>query len=301
MKTPSSRPKLSRQDIERVLSAKKVLLKKHPVILVGIRGYYEDTFGKPGQNDRGFYDDAAFWITKDSFLSFNYNTDPSRFREGVGVGSQKGMAVLKLGVWMYQRGPHKGYAAFRQAQAVTVQRDKRGGGSYEDTGWFGINIHRGGVGTTSSEGCQTLPVSQWVEFKTHGYNELTKKNVEVFPYILITNDELNKILGQSQSVINEPLPPTPPETPSVSHSFKRGDTGEGVKNIQSLVNDFRSYLSLEPLLEDGDFGIKTESAIKHFQNIMALKVDGIVGPKTLRALQMTPTPSIERLEPLDAD
>ncbi|MBL0317209.1 MAG: hypothetical protein IPP69_16150 [Flavobacteriales bacterium] len=58
---------------------------------------------------------------------------------------------------------------------------------------FGINIHRGGRTTTSSEGCQTIPPDQWT-----GFYELAKSearriygdqwNKVVIPYILI--DEL---------------------------------------------------------------------------------------------------------------
>lgn len=47
--------------------------------ITGIRGYYKNTMGKPGENDRKLYDDAIFLMGKDDFLAFNANTDPSAF------------------------------------------------------------------------------------------------------------------------------------------------------------------------------------------------------------------------------
>jgi hypothetical protein len=56
--------------------------------------------GKPGVNDRGLYDDAIFIDSADGFTSFNgSNTDPSKRREGIGTGSQKGVAKVKAGAW----------------------------------------------------------------------------------------------------------------------------------------------------------------------------------------------------------
>jgi len=159
--------------------------KKYPCVLLGIRGYYLNTMGVKGKNDRGIYDDAAFWITPTAFVSYNFNTDPRTYRKGKGTDeSTKGMAVLKNGTWLYQMGLHKGYQAFRQAEEVIVVRDGETE-NYEDKGWFGINIHRGGINTTSSAGCQTLPVAQWDSFKNTGYDQLKLHNQKKFPYVLV--------------------------------------------------------------------------------------------------------------------
>jgi len=137
----------------------------HPFFIVGVRGYYRDTMGAAGANDRGIYDDALFLASPLAFASFNANTDPSGVRKGAGKGAGKGMAVLKPGLWRAHRfGMHRGkYMALVQSGGpVTVIRD--GSPPYPDTGLFGINIHRGGYGTTSSLGCQTIYPTQWPAF-----------------------------------------------------------------------------------------------------------------------------------------
>ena len=102
--------------------------------------------------------------------------------------------MLKPGVWRYQKGKHKrnspfGYMAFVQAAPVTVVRDQKG----EDTGFFGINIHAGGIGTTSSLGCQTVYKLQWLEFRSLVYAEMAKANVTKIPYVLVTEEERRQI------------------------------------------------------------------------------------------------------------
>ena len=76
------------------------------------------------------------------------------------------MASLKPGLWpVYRFGLHGKSQYFALCQTggkVTVVRD--GEPDYEDTGYFGINIHRGGYNTTSSLGCQTIHPTQWDSF-----------------------------------------------------------------------------------------------------------------------------------------
>lgn len=145
-------------------SAAEKLLAAHGVkapALLGRRGYYRDSMGEKGKNERGIYDDAIIVIGPDFYRSFNANCDPSR--------SRPGMAVVAPGVWDYKLGIHNiskdpalhpHYEALVQAAPITVIRDGQG----KDTGYFGINIHKGGFTTTSSEGCQTVFPTQWSEF-----------------------------------------------------------------------------------------------------------------------------------------
>lgn len=70
-------------------------------------------------------------------------------------------------------------------------------------------------------------------------------------------------------------------------SLKRGDNNEKVKKLQESLKK----AGFDPGAADGDFGLRTEIAVKHFQNSQGLLPDGIVGSKTLEALN-TATGSI---------
>lgn len=198
---PNSRPQMGKADVEKILKAKGIDRKAFPVCVLAVRGYYLNSMGKKGENDRGIYDDAVFVDSPTLFVSCNWNTDPSSYRKGRGKGSQKGMASLKVGVWDYQIGPHKGKSpACRQAQAVTVVRD--GSPDYEDTGWFGINHHWGGRGT-SSLGCQTAPPNQWPSYINPLVAELKRYSQKVFKYVLIDEAERVSILASNESPKSE--------------------------------------------------------------------------------------------------
>jgi peptidoglycan hydrolase-like protein with peptidoglycan-binding domain len=66
---------------------------------------------------------------------------------------------------------------------------------------------------------------------------------------------------------------------------QRGSTGDAVRGVQEEFQ-FRN-LSGDPhkgVQIDGDFGPKTEDAVRDFQQALAISVDGVVGPVTWRAL-----------------
>ncbi len=199
---PKGRPKLPAVDVRKLAQANGVEIPRHgKVAVLHIRDYYLDTIGKPGKGDRNTYDDASWIILADRCIAFNFSTDPSAYR--------RGMATLVSPVSWIIPGKHKilspsGYAAFRQFRNVKVVRDDFG----EETGYFGINLHRGGVLGTSSEGCMTVPPLQWKEYRDTIYRALgvTEKMVlanpsgipgKEFQQILVTKSEAEKLLGRA--------------------------------------------------------------------------------------------------------
>lgn len=153
-----------------------------PVFLVGVRGYYLDTMGAPGKNDRGIYDDAIVLVSPSAYMTVNANCDPSVFRPGI--------ASLVPGLHWYKKGYHGishpggGYPAFRPAssdESVPVTRDGQPGVSKG----IAINIHRGSLKSTSSLGCQTVYPPQWAAFQSTVYAELDRNAQKRLPYILL--------------------------------------------------------------------------------------------------------------------
>lgn len=162
---PANRPQLSKADLLAQIELTHPDFKMPEFFICGIRGYFEDSMGEKEKNDRNIYDDAIFLVGKDDFIAFNGNTDPAAFKLQI--------ASLKPGIWpVYKFDLHKGQylALCQRAGNVTVNRDGKG----EDTGMFGINIHKGGTWGTSSLGCQTIPAEQWGQFIAAAI-ELAKK------------------------------------------------------------------------------------------------------------------------------
>jgi lysozyme len=178
---PPSRPQQAKSKTQALLTKARV---DDAVALVGIRGYYRDSMGEVGKNDRGIYDDAIFLVSPNAYATFNANTDPSVKRQGI--------AVLKPGVHRYRKGKHGlskpggGYPALRPAnpaEALPVTRDGEG-----DSMGIAINIHKGGFRTTSSEGCQTIYPSQWESFISLVYSEMDRAGQKTIPYLLVEEE-----------------------------------------------------------------------------------------------------------------
>lgn len=78
-----------------------------------------------------------------------------------------------------------------------------------------------------------------------------------------------------------PLAPAPPTIPALSSYLRVGSTGDLVKKVQEALGS-----SL--VVGDGVFGHMTEEAVEKYQTAHNLIADGIVGPKTLAAMGLTP-------------
>jgi hypothetical protein len=195
---PKDRPKLSQIALRALITG--IDRAKYPIVVVGVRNYYlsvaqaNDDKQAPGVAARDMYDDAIFLDTLTMTLNFNANTDPTRYKAGSGTGDTKGMASLNPGTWYaHQFGIHHNeYPALIQIGGkVNVTRD--GNPPYQDSGFFGINIHKGGWGITSSEGCQTIYPGEWSDFINNATNEAIRLfgganyKSRVVPYLLIEN------------------------------------------------------------------------------------------------------------------
>ena len=176
---PNSRPQQAKEKTLSMVIKSGIVDR---VALVGIRGYYSQTFA-PSGNQRGIYDDAIILLSPSVHATFNANTDPSVHR--------KGIAVLKTGIHRFRKGNHGiskpggGYPALRPANAkeeLPVTRDGIG----DDMG-IAINVHKGGYNTTSSLGCQTIYPPQWEGFINLVYSEMTRYEQKTIPYLLVDN------------------------------------------------------------------------------------------------------------------
>jgi hypothetical protein len=195
---PNARPQATLAEVENWIKSFVFERSKYPLFIVGFRGYYAKSMGDPTKNDRNIYDDAAFIISPNIFRSFNFNTDPSAVRKGQGTGDQKGMLSLKANeiYFAHKFGFHKNkYLALVQRMGlVKGLRDGIEIEQYPVEGSFGANIHKGGMFNTFSEGCQTVPPTQWEEFINLIVSEAKilfadKWDQVVIPYILIDKKE----------------------------------------------------------------------------------------------------------------
>jgi lysozyme len=163
---PPARPRLGYADLMTRVRPLGLDPVRDPLFVVGMRGYYRDTMGVAGANDDGVYDDAIFLVSPSFFGAYNANTDPSESHKGHGFSPRtRGTARLQTGLWrVYRFARHSGryLALCQRGGPVTVMR--AGDPDYPHTGMFGINIHKGGVKSTGSAGCQTIHPGQWDGF-----------------------------------------------------------------------------------------------------------------------------------------
>ena len=175
---PSKRPSYTREQARALLS--DFNLSKEPVVILGFRGYYLDSLGEKGKNDRGIYDDAIIITSDMCHSTYNANTDPSLHKSGI-ASLVPGKYLYALGVHGLSKPKEQRYEALVQAGPVVVARDD---GESEE-GWLGINIHKGYNTTTGSAGCQTIAPDQWQAFLETIKQQLVFYKKTVVTYLLL--------------------------------------------------------------------------------------------------------------------
>jgi hypothetical protein len=86
--------------------------------------------------------------------------------------------------------------------------------------------------------------------------------------------------GAPTTAAKTPVTPTQPVLAAPTATLKPGDQGAAVKVLQRAL----AHLGYSPGKIDGQYGPSTVDAVTRFQRAGGLTADGILGPKTLRAL-----------------
>ncbi|MFP2930943.1 peptidoglycan-binding protein [Pyxidicoccus sp. 3LG] len=145
-------------------------------------------------------------------------------------------------------------------------------------------------------------------------NVQTIKNMDVGT---TGNDYSNDVWARAQELAphfggasgaDRPSAPNRPSAPSrpsgdrnvlSGQTLKEGSSGQAVKTLQKSLEK----LGYELGAVDGEFGPRTEAAVKRFQTKHNLEADGIVGPKTRQAMEKAldraaqPKPQGDSFEP----
>jgi hypothetical protein len=132
----------------------KVMTRKNHAVFSNSKGHDLNIVGiRTSSMEEERFNDwlTVFYVFDDvwNYFAFPVTTDPGTFycKNPLSV---KGTAVLKPGQYRgaYQIGKHRGYKALQQQNNMTVYRDANRDnildttGMTEETGMFGINIHR---------------------------------------------------------------------------------------------------------------------------------------------------------------
>lgn len=136
-------------------------------------------------------------------FAFPATTDPGTYWR-LNPMNVKGTAVLKPGRYpgAYKVGTHKGYTALQQKRPVTIWRDANRNSeldiptSIEETGMFGLNIHRASSTGTSgvvekwSAGCQVLADYEHFAFLMAIARRSSAKYGNSFTFVLLDEAKL---------------------------------------------------------------------------------------------------------------
>lgn len=170
-----------------------------------------------GENDA--YTDTLGLLTPDGYTEYKLNTLPTKWTPGMAClvpGTYKfrqgihGMHHINIALKEDGRTPenpkdyaayqwllaHPGqdhpdpayrltYWAFREVPPMTVIRNGETGTHTDSAAApFWIDLHHGGLNTTSSEACQTVPLAIWKQVRTSGFAAMDKYGQKEIVYLV---------------------------------------------------------------------------------------------------------------------
>ena len=171
--------------------------KGHDLNLVGIR---------TADNKASSFNDwlTVFYMFEKvwNYFAFPATTDPGLFYRKSPL-CVKGTAVMKPGQYRgaYMVGKHKGYKALQQKDTITVYRDSNKNdtidtlGMIEETGLYGVNIHRSNAHRPSVEvgkwsaGCQVIQDPDHFGFLMQLCDRALEKFSNSFTYTLLEESD----------------------------------------------------------------------------------------------------------------
>lgn len=177
-------------------------------VIVGVRGmtFQKDKGFIPNADEIDLYNDSLILLRQNNkdleWHVYRCTMDPGLYwiQNPMAPG---GAARLEPGLYIYQKGWHRGHEAFTQFQKVAVRRDRNLNGIWEEAepvqqGFFGINIHasytKGTVGQTSA-GCTAIDggwnSKEWKTFK----NTLYSSGQLRYPYAVLSPKQRKELVA----------------------------------------------------------------------------------------------------------
>ncbi|WP_319532653.1 hypothetical protein [uncultured Cohaesibacter sp.] len=188
---PSQADGITRAVMERYLSLTPPAFRSAKVQVLFVRDHFADAAELAARTIHdSCYKDAVFVIDPEGIEAFNGNSDPTN--NGPGIATVKAPQAVCYRPGFHRYGLPGGHEAFRQDIDCVVVR---GGMEGDDYGMHYVNLHRGGINGTSSEGCLTIPPNQWYEFHALVNGLLETYDQQVF-YVTIVDHQAAVLIAK---------------------------------------------------------------------------------------------------------
>lgn len=227
-----------------------------------------------------YRDSVGVWTLGIGHTAAAGNPDPKTFTGSLTISEAVGL--LHHDILKYERGVNN---------AVTVPLKQ-----HEYDALVSFHYNTGGIARASltkslNAGMHAQAAQQfmnWVTPKEITARRMAERDLFLtgkYPKPIATvypADKSGRVLwgqGQRVDLRDHIVRSTPPAVTDDRPTLRRGDKGDAVKRLQLALASHGRDISA-----DGDFGPKTEAAVRAFQSQRGLAVDAVVGPRTWAVL-----------------